>query len=193
MAGARSTGELAVDRWRALAAGTRRRSQSRLSRSRLDPAWSLQECRWAPYVRGHDPGQGQLPCESYRPPGQLLETHPAALRGDTYVLFAKNQSTSRAPGDKDPKRQRDCAKSGFCTAVAKLLRHASRAQLSGTSGRFDRHPRDAEPSDRRAGLVGSLGRRQGSIPVCSDETLGVHRLGLIGQQPKERRHHDGGP
>ena len=74
-----------------------RQSQSRLSRSRLDPAWSLQECRWAPCVRSHDSGQGQLPCESYRPPGQLLETHPAALLADTYALFRKNQSTSERP------------------------------------------------------------------------------------------------
>jgi hypothetical protein len=90
-------------------AGGKCRSQSRLSRSRLDPAWSLQECRWAPYVRGHDPGQGQLPCESYRPPGQLLETHPAALLADTYVLFAKNQSTwrrERAPAARTAARPR---------------------------------------------------------------------------------------
>src|SRR5262249_7868879 len=92
------------DRRRAVGPGARRKSQSRLSRSRLDPAWSLQECRWAPYVRGHDPGQGQLPCESYRPPGQLLETHPAALLADTYVLLAKNQSTLRR-GGKGPTRR----------------------------------------------------------------------------------------
>jgi hypothetical protein len=90
-----------------------------------------------------------------------------------------------------PKRQRDRAKSGFYTALAKVLRQLP--PLSGTSGRFDRHPRDAEPSDRRAGLVGSLCRWQGRIPVCGDETLAVHRLGRIGQEPEQRWHHDGGP
>ena len=37
------------------------------------------ESRWAPCVRGHGPGQGQLPCGSYRPRGTyVLLTHPAA-------------------------------------------------------------------------------------------------------------------
>ena len=35
-------------------------------RSRVVPT----RCRWAPCIRGHGLGQGQLPCESYRPPGQ---------------------------------------------------------------------------------------------------------------------------
>ena len=35
-------------------------------RSRVVPT----RCRWAPCVRGHGPGQGQLPCGSYRPPGR---------------------------------------------------------------------------------------------------------------------------
>ena len=39
------------------------------------------ECRWAPCVRDHGPGQGQLPCGSYRPRGYVLVTHPAALHG----------------------------------------------------------------------------------------------------------------
>jgi homoserine acetyltransferase len=34
----------------------------------------IPECRWAPYVRGHDPGQGQLPCESYRQSRRVTPT-----------------------------------------------------------------------------------------------------------------------
>ncbi len=36
-------------------------------------------CRWAPCDRNHGSGQGQLPRESYRPPGQWLPTRTAAL------------------------------------------------------------------------------------------------------------------
>jgi hypothetical protein len=179
-------------------AGAGGRSQSRLSRSRLDPAWSLQECRWAPCVRGHDPGQGQLPCESYRPPGQLLETHPAALLAHTYVLFAKNQSTSGREGPVRPAGQLPPiwrAAGSPLRAVDKSWPAAASSGWDGNwiaSSRFDGHPCDAEPCDRRAGPVGGLRRRQGDVPVCGDEALAVHRLGLIGQQPKQWRDHDGG-
>jgi len=33
-------------------------------------------CRWAPCVRAHEPGQGQLPCEEYRPPGRICPDAP---------------------------------------------------------------------------------------------------------------------
>ena len=151
------------DRRRAMGPGARLKSQSRLSRSRLDPAWSLQECRWAPYVRGHDPGQGQLPCESYRPPGQLLETHPAALLADTYVLLAKNQSTLRRGGPRvqhgGPPRAK-CAKSGLCDGLGGD--HLPWPRFSGSSRRR-RNQQVWRPQRRRgsASAAGKLRLRRG--------------------------------
>ena len=41
-------------------------------RSRVVPT----RCRWAPCIRGHGLGQGQLPCGSYRPPGRIARDAP---------------------------------------------------------------------------------------------------------------------
>src|SRR5215470_1930607 len=161
--------------------GARVKSQSRLSRSRLDPAWSLQECRWAPCVRGHDPGQGQLPCESYRPPGQLLETHPAALLADTYALFAKNQSTLRRGGPRvqhgGPPRAK-CVKSGLCDglggdhlpALPPVLRQlpspAQPASLApSTSARIGERSRQAQAETGMAPATIARGLQVGSIGI----------------------------
>ncbi len=40
-----------------------------------EPAWPY-KCRWAPFVRDHGPGQGQLPCGSYRPLGRIAPDAP---------------------------------------------------------------------------------------------------------------------
>ena len=39
------------------------------------------KCRWAPYIRGHGPGQGQLPVSTIKAPGHRIpdargSTHP---------------------------------------------------------------------------------------------------------------------
>ena len=40
--------------------------------------------------------------------------------------------------------------------------------------RFDRHSRDAEPGDWRAGFLGRLSRRHADVPVRGDEAFAVH-------------------
>src|SRR5215475_16140712 len=54
-------------------------------RESAEPRWPSEhrsrvpyESRWAPYVRTHEPGQGQLPEGSIRPRGLCLLTRPAA-------------------------------------------------------------------------------------------------------------------
>ena len=54
--------------------------QSRMSRASVRSRWPY-KCRWAPFIRGHDPGQGQLPCGSYRPPGHCSRRTPQPCMG----------------------------------------------------------------------------------------------------------------
>ena len=50
--------------------------QSRNGRTVSIPRGPYKNVRWAPYVRSHGSGQGQLPCEIYRPPGRFWRRTP---------------------------------------------------------------------------------------------------------------------
>ena len=94
--------------------------QSRMGRagdqSRVVPT----RCRWAPCVRGHGPGQGQLPCGFYRPPGCMPATHPAALPDANMRPHPRKINSAEHAGLAGPKR-----------AAAQLLGRECSAAIQG--------------------------------------------------------------
>src|SRR5437868_1100472 len=63
-------------------------------------------CRWAPYVRGHGPGQGQLPVSTIKAPGHRFpdargSTHPPDTLGAAHPLRNIAEASCRSVDDEN--------------------------------------------------------------------------------------------
>src|SRR5581483_1149410 len=89
-------------------------------RSRVVPT----RCRWAPFVRDHGLGQGQLPCESYRPPGRCSNAPRSPAR--RYLRRVRQKSMhpdAIIPWSASPAIQMRARSCGWMPALASLGGH----------------------------------------------------------------------
>ena len=150
------------------------------------------ESRWAPCVRTHEPGQGQLPVEIDKAPGIMLLTHPAAPPANVSARHA----SSAPPGMIEIVANR--------FAAAWQHHASSRALTAGGAAGIEHlgHLLDAlgggveRRSDRRLGGLGALGRGRRARPAAPASSSSRRRsLPPVSASSSAtvKRRHDGEP